>query len=703
MKWALFLFSFSFIFCEQMEEETDLVEYPARADLGGFYHYQRKASRKQHSFFGELDLFIPLIQSQNSLLFFDLRLEDFQGSPSEGNIGFGVRHIMGDWMGGVYAFYDIKRSEHHNYFNQFTFGLELKTERFTFDGNAYIPFGKTNRFDPHLNRTELQDGVAPFKNIWFIDGREVVFWGFDGEIGYRFFDELSLFFGGFCFFKSHMDSIIGPFGRIHWDYYIRPNVYLGLEVGGSYDSVRKNRFYSGIKLSFLWGGSTDAKPKGLKRRMTEYVRRDYDVVAQGNTDAPLQRLNHPDGSAYTVIVAKNRTELDIATSQNPDIVALDGAAEAGAVSTLNDGQFFTGGVFPFGNQQAIQLSQGGIIENGIVLGKNNTLRDLTFKNASLTNNLTTMPHIGDFLIENVNFENSGHNGIQIVVSDAGEGSNFTIRQNHFDIQGQYAIFIEKQNAGTLAVNCIEENTIEFNPNALDAGAIFIMNGASTGVFQSIQNINLGNIFKNTITVNAIGYPGTYGIVLKNVSDASNKSWQNINNGYISNNLITINNGTLHAGISLVNESSNTNWGTFQKININEIASNFITITDATGVHNILFLNTEVAGAKNIQQTSVDTVSHNTLISDLDSTNFGIFLDNEGSFPQSLAIGSNGGVFENRRRDDNQGIIRLTNNNSVSSFGKIEVKVAYFGQSLQDANDGAQVQKTGDLNGITITP
>ena len=61
-----------------MEEETDLVEYPARADLGGFYHYQRKASRKQHSFFGELDLFIPLIQSQNSLLFFDLRLEDLE-------------------------------------------------------------------------------------------------------------------------------------------------------------------------------------------------------------------------------------------------------------------------------------------------------------------------------------------------------------------------------------------------------------------------------------------------------------------------------------------------------------------------------------------------------------------------------------------------------------------------------------------------
>ena len=123
--------------------------YGTRLTSGPFYQYQQKTpSKSYNSFFYEVDLFLPVLQSEHSLFFVNLRLLDFEGKPIEGNFGLGIRHIFRnyDMLLGFYSFYDRKRTRLKNFFNQITLGLEAKTNRFTFDTNWYIPFGKKIAF-----------------------------------------------------------------------------------------------------------------------------------------------------------------------------------------------------------------------------------------------------------------------------------------------------------------------------------------------------------------------------------------------------------------------------------------------------------------------------------------------------------------------------------------------------------------------------
>ena len=733
MKWSFFLLCIFSLGFSEIYEDTDVqntielgdsddatadiasvqeedVYYPTRLDLGGFYLYQHKASRKKNAFFAEADLFIPLFQNRDNVFFIDLRIEEFQGSPFEGNFGLGFRHIFDTWMFGIYSFYDRKRSENRNYFNQITIGTECKTDKFTFDANAYIPFGKTSIFDPNFNKSELRPGVGPFQNIWFVDGREAALWGFDAEVGYRFFGELSLFLGGFYFHKNNVDTVAGPFARLNWAYYFNSSVlnYIGLESGYSYDNVRKSRFYGGLKISFFLGGEKSNRPKGLKRRMVEYVRRDYDVVAAGNRDAPFERLNHSDGSPYTVIIAENLTELNTAIGNDPDVIGLDGTATGGGASTLMDDQFFTGGIFNFGDHgQEIRLSDGGTIENGIVLGKNNTVRDLTFKDVQLKNDLSS--HVGTLFVENVNFENTSAIPLEITIDASGTNSNITIQNSTFNVTSTRAIAIERQENGALTVKAIENNTINFTATVAIDAAILIRNGfiaTSAGT----QTINLGTIMGNTITVDTGGFDLVKGIYINNfIIGPVSMANQEILGGSILNNTITVNKNisdNSDAGISLLNETTDAPGGISQKMNINQMDSNLIISSGDTLNTGIILSNFETDPvAATPQEIIVGEILQNNITVGTTTGLSGMSLLNGGAAvtsSQTITAGFDGGFFENQIQLNGTGDdIRLTNDNAS---GVIDIKVDFFGQDLSDANNGAGVVKTGtNIPGITITP
>src|SRR5262245_24324829 len=72
---------------------------------------------------GEADAFVPFWQDGTSLLFgnFRGRLDDDDGR--EGNFGLAFRHMLeSGWNLGLYGYYDRRKSENRNYFNQTTFG-----------------------------------------------------------------------------------------------------------------------------------------------------------------------------------------------------------------------------------------------------------------------------------------------------------------------------------------------------------------------------------------------------------------------------------------------------------------------------------------------------------------------------------------------------------------------------------------------------
>ncbi|NGX30896.1 MAG: Invasin [Chlamydiae bacterium] len=200
--------------------KEDQSEYLPRLSVGGFYH-------NHDHLFGELDVFLPFIQTDDFLLFGNLRGLDFKGSQGEINLGLGVRVLCQHWLFGIYSYYDRKRSEHRKLFNQITAGIEAKTRRFTFDANAYIPFGKTRIREKEFDKVELRDGDNNFKNIWYVRGQEVALWGLDGEIGYNFWKWFSLFAGGFYFDRKGVPSLAGPMGRIeaNVDTYKTKNIF----------------------------------------------------------------------------------------------------------------------------------------------------------------------------------------------------------------------------------------------------------------------------------------------------------------------------------------------------------------------------------------------------------------------------------------------------------------------------------------------
>src|SRR5690606_34194766 len=95
---------------------------------------------------GEMDAFIPVAQDDSSLLFLDFRGKFDDDASREGNFGLGYRHIMdGSWIAGTYVFYDRRRTELGNLFNQATLGFELLGEDWDIRANGYLPQGGARR------------------------------------------------------------------------------------------------------------------------------------------------------------------------------------------------------------------------------------------------------------------------------------------------------------------------------------------------------------------------------------------------------------------------------------------------------------------------------------------------------------------------------------------------------------------------------
>src|SRR5690606_18677442 len=86
---------------------------------------------------------LPVAQSDRTLLFANIRARADDEGSNEGNFGLGLRHMLpSGWNIGAYGYYDRRRTDYDNDFNQATFGLEALGRDFDFRANAYLPFGE---------------------------------------------------------------------------------------------------------------------------------------------------------------------------------------------------------------------------------------------------------------------------------------------------------------------------------------------------------------------------------------------------------------------------------------------------------------------------------------------------------------------------------------------------------------------------------
>jgi len=338
---------------------------------------------------GEANLFAPLYQNRNTLLFADIRGMFDSKKAAEGNFGLGVRHMLpSGWNIGAYGYYDVRRSSFGNTFQQVTLGAEALGEVFDLRANAYLPVGTAERQMTVSSSTVTGSRVVESGGTLVVQTgsqtttslvTEKALAGIDGEVGFRLpvFErnsglDMRAFVGGYYFAGSGVGKVAGPRARLELsasDIPGLPGVKLTGGVTYQNDNVRGDQWIASARLRIPLGATATnpAEPLSyMERRMTDAVVRDVDIVSNtGSVTTTTQAfiasseetaINTLNGEAVTSIVHIDRdayasdavaaAALQAAlpnSMENGRIVVLSGDLTAPAGIIVNDGQTLLGG------------------------------------------------------------------------------------------------------------------------------------------------------------------------------------------------------------------------------------------------------------------------------------------------------------------------------------------------------------------------
>ena len=271
-------------------------KYQPYFEIGGAKYFNQNSTVA-----GIYDLFIPMLQKDDQLLFTDLRLFDRSGSSFEGNAHLGYRKLYSDTeqMFGIYGAFDRKRTTERNFFNQLTLGFEYWQSKFFIGGNIYKPIGATQK---PLSTLQVKIEKMPLyfpdpttgsrTQIIISQNVEKAIPGADLELGYAITDSLTGYVGGYYFAAQNVKTVAGPRARLTYDYMKPTGRLLGIldgisiEAGAQHDKPRHTSAYIGIKFKIgLTNTKRNSNIQGFARHMVELVRRDPDIVYQ-NTEIP---------------------------------------------------------------------------------------------------------------------------------------------------------------------------------------------------------------------------------------------------------------------------------------------------------------------------------------------------------------------------------------------------------------------------------
>src|SRR5579885_174615 len=240
-----------------------------------------------------LDMFVPIRQDTDSLLFISAGLGHETHYSENASIGLGYRtKIDPDWILGGYAAFDNTHTDFSHSFEQFAIGAEVMSEDWDARINGYLA---ADRVSPIKNKFELS---IIGNTIEILQGQEASYSGFDGEVGYRIFGtddtDVRVYAGGFSFTRSGYSDISGPKGRVEVNVFdldeFGAQSRLSIQGQISHDDVRGTDAFVGatlrIPLDSVLGGSAAQTLDEIDRRMADPVRRNDNVLTQWAFNKP---------------------------------------------------------------------------------------------------------------------------------------------------------------------------------------------------------------------------------------------------------------------------------------------------------------------------------------------------------------------------------------------------------------------------------
>lgn len=499
----------------------------------GFIDIEGKAGTKRH--LGEADIFLPLSQNKDTLLFTTLRYRLDNQSSREGNFGLGIRHLLpSNWIIGTYSYYDRRKSPYDNIFRQLTLGVELLSNNWDFRANIYKPFGKKEYLEESLSQVEFTD-----TSILYSQGEERTLKGFDAEIGWRvpIFEkdedkQLRLYIGGYKFYEKDIETIKGPRGRIDLTFDEVPFLWKGsrLTLGAETqkDDIRGRQSFASLRLRIPFSASNSkSKPKlsEIERRMTTPIIRDIDIVSQaGVFEAPQKVTQDANGNSIKMISSINIPGADLKSiienaGENSTVILSGDFNGVNNITTLKEGQSIIGkgnvGITtPAGQKVTIPTPGASITGKGgystltptntfFIMGNNSSLIGITAHNIDTSPNATSIVHMKN--VNNVTIKNntlsitSSQNTAYLITVDSASNlyiGNNTLHMHNNGIFGSLIAFVQNGNPMN---NITFENNIYNASGTATKSRTFFFNGVN------ISNLN----GSNNSTDMAVGSMGTY--------------------------------------------------------------------------------------------------------------------------------------------------------------------------------------------------
>lgn len=448
------------------------------------------------------DFFLPLYQTQDYLLFTNIRATFDDDSNREGSIGLGARRLLDNWIVGGYGYFDLRESSNDNTFTQGTVGFELLSEEWDFRINGYITEKEEERVDD-LNVIEINGNQVQARF-----GQERALPGMDVEVGRKLpvLEDTRIFVGGFHYDANDFDKVSGPKARLETRFHDVPvfssaakgtRITLGIEY--SDDSLRGSQIIGLLQLRVPFGAHTkvDApKLTALERRMMESVVRDDDIIISENIGDELFAVNNPlTGQVISFADTIDANTADVsgtvaAAGQNSLIVAdgSQGIIDVGANTiSASPGQIIVGG------GQTVNLQADGQTIPFTPTGQMATINSTGFDDLiriNTANNVTVsgislqggrplhVRNSSNVLVTNVTVNSSAANVTAVRIED---NSNITIND------------LTVNSAGGRGVEILTASTVNFeNTNIMNAGSEgVIINGGSSAILNDVSISNTG--------------------------------------------------------------------------------------------------------------------------------------------------------------------------------------------------------------------
>ena len=419
---------------------------------------------------GELDVFMPLMWSDNALLFADLRGSIGDTGHHEGNWSVAARTLTSScWILGAWAGYGLRESSTGNHFDQVSFGIEAMNLEWDFRMNGYVP---TNA-DPQPVPGTPATAVFTNNNIVVRSGQESAYWGLDGEIGRLLWlndpccnrrsnncgtwvssldAELRAFVGGYYFNNptAGFEEISGT--RVRTELRLYDLALLGngsrltLEGLIQHDNLRDTQVETGLYVRVPFGPYHGRRLGRMRRRMVDRIVRDVDVVARHRVIDEAANFASSGLSISSAGVVNAGDDLSDAVTQagQNSLVVVDDSA--GAIDEDDTVELSTGQVV---------LGGGGLL--GVVGRDTGAHAQFT---ASGTRPLVTGIDTGKDVFQIADDSSlvgldisGGNNGV------SGDGVNgFTLRGLEVSGASNDGVHLTGTNSGTISGNTATENT-----------------------------------------------------------------------------------------------------------------------------------------------------------------------------------------------------------------------------------------------------